>query len=62
MTENKNLEKQATALTDEELDNVAGGMVNQMGIVENRNKGMLGTPEPLKPIEQKPNPFQQYCN
>lgn len=62
MTENKKFEKKAIALTDEELDHVAGGMVNQLGIVENGNKDMLGKAEPMKPMSQKSNPFPQNCN
>lgn len=61
MADDKNLEKQASTLSDEELDKVAGGLVNQLGIVENGNKDMLGTAEPMKPMEQNPNPFQQNC-
>lgn len=32
MNEDKNLEKKATTLTDEELDNVSGGVVNSISM------------------------------
>ena len=61
MTDNKNLDKQENILTDEEMDQAAGGLVNQVGIVTNPCEGMLGTPDHAKPIEQKPNLFPQNC-
>jgi len=61
MDDNKDLQKQGNALTDEELDQVAGGMVNQVGVLENQNKDMLGSAEPVKPTERKSNPFSQNC-
>lgn len=44
MTDNKNLEKQVNALTDEELDVASGGLVNMEGVVKNPNAGMLDAP------------------
>ncbi len=61
MDDNKYLQKQTNVLADEELDQVVGGMVNQVGVLDNRNKDMLGSPEPLKSMDQKSNPFSQNC-
>lgn len=77
MTDNKNLEKQENILTDEEMDQAAGG-VNQMGIVTNPCADMLGNATTMFPPKipvvtnpstgvsgttdsSKSNPFPQNC-
>lgn len=61
MLDNRNLEHQESTLTDEELDQVAGGSY-QMGVVENPCSGMLDAPVTKLPQEKKPSsPFPQNC-
>ncbi len=48
MTDNKNLEKQENTLTDEEMDQAAGGAVNQVGIVTNPGLGVSGATDSAK--------------
>lgn len=61
MTDDKKLENKEAELTDEELDNVAGGMVNVVNIV----KTVPSTPympQSRTPQEtEKSNPFPQNC-